>query len=588
MNYRLYFINELSKNTNISKDKLIFLYLKLSTLKKEYYENNNPLAFIKLYKSIEENNYQEIIQLFKKNRIIEANDEEFMQFLGKENFIKILNYIKAEDSYPSVYNLIDALDKNFNKRLPQELLDLLIRIFLNFKDEITSIYNPYPMSYDLAYNLNKKLSIPVYTEDGNSTPLPYLMNLLDNTNIHPKFSDPIKSPSFLETNYSLTLFDYSVAFLPNIKKIEIQNDIYNRFNFSTQSKLRDSVILYIEHILAQTKLKAFIFTNLSFLNRGVKAEINFREWLVKNNYIDAIILFPENILPNPLASVALIILNKKKKDKEVLFVDASNKFKKAPIGRKNILTDIDLIAHIYLSKESKENCSVLISSEKIYENNFSLNPKKYIKSDEEKHFENLLNDLKTIKLKEIAEIIQSPLIKRKTENLDKNIFEVQASDISENNIIQKVANQKKVSLTNEEINNHALKPNDLVIVTRSGNNIGNVGLVLEIPQKEIWIPGQTLTIIRTKEKEITFYLYFLFKTTIGKYLINTSVQDSSIKILPVKKLQNIDIPEMDNNKDILKYFQQEQEIYKKIKKLKKESLMIPNQAISDVLNMSIE
>lgn len=69
------------------------------------------------------------------------------------------------------------------------------------------------------------------------------------------------------------------------------------------------------------------------------AEQKIREYLVKNNYIDAIIQLPLNLFFGTNITTCIIILKKSKKNNKILFIDASNQFIRE--GKKNKLTEIN-------------------------------------------------------------------------------------------------------------------------------------------------------------------------------------------------------------------------------------------------------
>ena len=58
------------------------------------------------------------------------------------------------------------------------------------------------------------------------------------------------------------------------------------------------------------------------------AEKKIRQYLVDNNYLDAIIQLPSNLFLNVTISVSIMLLKKNKTDNQVLFIDASGQFVK--------------------------------------------------------------------------------------------------------------------------------------------------------------------------------------------------------------------------------------------------------------------
>ena len=61
------------------------------------------------------------------------------------------------------------------------------------------------------------------------------------------------------------------------------------------------------------------------LYRGA-AEQKIRQYLVSNNYVDSVILLPQNLFFGTSIATCIIVLKKNKSDNRVCFIDASNEF----------------------------------------------------------------------------------------------------------------------------------------------------------------------------------------------------------------------------------------------------------------------
>jgi len=71
------------------------------------------------------------------------------------------------------------------------------------------------------------------------------------------------------------------------------------------------------------------------LYRGA-AEAKIRQYLVENNYVDAVIQLPPDLFFGTTIGTCIIVLKKSKQDNSVLFVDASKQFLRE--GNKNKLS----------------------------------------------------------------------------------------------------------------------------------------------------------------------------------------------------------------------------------------------------------
>ena len=102
------------------------------------------------------------------------------------------------------------------------------------------------------------------------------------------------------------------------------------------------------------------------------AEQKIRQYLVDNNYIDAVIQLPPDLFFGTTIATCIIVLKKSKNDNTTLFIDASAEFVRE--GNKNKLTDANQarILDVLQSRESIPHFSALVKNEAIGENGYNL------------------------------------------------------------------------------------------------------------------------------------------------------------------------------------------------------------------------
>ena len=117
------------------------------------------------------------------------------------------------------------------------------------------------------------------------------------------------------------------------------------------------------------------------LFRGA-AEGVIREALIKKNLIDTIIGLPANLFFGTSIPTIIMVLKRNKKDRNILFIDASNEYKKDK--NKNVLTEdnIDKIYSTFLDRKSVDKYATLVSREEIEKNDFNLNIPRYVDTSE--------------------------------------------------------------------------------------------------------------------------------------------------------------------------------------------------------------
>lgn len=151
---------------------------------------------------------------------------------------------------------------------------------------------------------------------------------------------------------------------------------FEKYGLAPASKADFAFVL---HALSLLKPSGNLFEILphGVLFRGAK-EGKIRERLLEDGVITSVIGMPGKLfLKTPIPTV---ILNLKKEcnTSDVLFIDASNEFKKS--GKQNILeqANIDRVVDTYNLRESVSRFAYLCSLSEIKENDFNLNIPRYV------------------------------------------------------------------------------------------------------------------------------------------------------------------------------------------------------------------
>lgn len=132
------------------------------------------------------------------------------------------------------------------------------------------------------------------------------------------------------------------------------------------------------------------------LFRGA-AEGKIREKLLRSGNIYAVIGLPANLFYNTSIPTCIIVLKKHRDGRDVLFIDASQKYDKGK--KQNTMTDehIESVINLYNKRETVDKESYLASFEDIEKNDFNLNIPRYVdnfEKEEEIDINQLLADMK--------------------------------------------------------------------------------------------------------------------------------------------------------------------------------------------------
>jgi type I restriction enzyme M protein len=108
------------------------------------------------------------------------------------------------------------------------------------------------------------------------------------------------------------------------------------------------------------------------------AEKKIRQYLVEQNFVDAIIQLPINLFYGAAIATCIMVLKKNKSNSDILFIDASEEFVKS--GNNNKLTP-DNIAHIMeaiISRQDIPHFAQLVSLDQVQENDYNLTVSTYV------------------------------------------------------------------------------------------------------------------------------------------------------------------------------------------------------------------
>ena len=204
-------------------------------------------------------------------------------------------------------------------------------------------------------------------------------------------------------------FDAIVANSPFSYRWEPKEDLANDFRFrnygvAPKSAADFAFLLHGFHFLREDGTMAIILPHGVLFRGGV--EKNIRTKLLKDGNLDAVIGLPANLFFSTGIPVCILVLKKCKKSDDILFINASEGYKKDK--RQNRLregengepNDIQKIVDTYQFRREEPRYSKRVSLERIEQEDFNLNITRYVSTAQEEEPIDLqkVND----ELKEIA------------------------------------------------------------------------------------------------------------------------------------------------------------------------------------------
>ncbi len=161
-------------------------------------------------------------------------------------------------------------------------------------------------------------------------------------------------------------------------------------------------LAFIMHCLAwlATNGAAAIVCFPGVMYRG-GAEKKIRQYLIDNNYIDAVIQLPDNLFFGTSIATCIMVLKKSKSENSTLFIDASKEFIKVTNNNKLTKENIEKIVKVYENREDTEYFSKLVPNDDIAKEGYNLSVSTYVEIEDTRE----KVDIKALN-RDIAEIVK--------------------------------------------------------------------------------------------------------------------------------------------------------------------------------------
>lgn len=273
---------------------------------------------------------------------------------------------------------------------PQTVSKLLARLVMDGKNNINKVYDPTCGSGSLLLQMKKQFEEHII-EDGffgqeinmtnyNLARMNMFLHNVNYNNFSIKRGDTLLNP--LHDNEKP--FDAIVSNPPySIKWIgDDDPTLINDERFAPAGKLAPksyadyAFIMHSLSYLSSRGRAAIVCFPGIFYRKG--AERTIRKYLVDNNFVDCIIALPENLFFGTSIATCVLILAKNKTENKILFIDASEEFKKET--NNNILENknIEKILEEFRKRKGSDYFSRYVDTEEIVENDYNLSVSTYV------------------------------------------------------------------------------------------------------------------------------------------------------------------------------------------------------------------
>lgn len=280
------------------------------------------------------------------------------------------------------------------------LMSLIIAHELKNKDTIR-IYDPTSGSGSLLINIGNAVEQYAKTKDSieyyaqelkantyNLTRMNLIMRGIKAANIKTRNGDTLEEdwPYFDESDplgtYQALYVDavvsnppYSQQWDPTHKESDPR---YSRFGLAPKTKADFAFLLHDLYHLKPDGIMTIVLPHGVLFRGGEEGQI--RKQLIESDHIDAIIGLPANIFFGTGIPTVILVLKQKRKNNDVLIVDASKHFLKEGKNNKLQASDIKRIVDAVINRESHPKFSQVVEKKTIREHGYNLNIPRYVDS----------------------------------------------------------------------------------------------------------------------------------------------------------------------------------------------------------------
>lgn len=277
---------------------------------------------------------------------------------------------------------------------PQDVSELLTRLAIGKKKEISKVYDPACGSGSLLLKAAKILGKDhvregFYGQEINMTTYNLCrINMFLHDIDYDKFDianeDTLTAPQHGDDEPFEVIVSnppYSIKWEGKSNPVLINDPRFSPAGvLAPESKADLAFIMHSLAWLADNGTAAIVcFPGIMY--RG-GAEKKIRKYLADNNFVDCIIQLPDNLFYGTTIATCIMVLKKRKEDRTVLFIDASGEFVKVTNNNRLTEDNIRRIVETYMTREEIAHFSHKADWEEVKENDYNLSVGTYVEPED--------------------------------------------------------------------------------------------------------------------------------------------------------------------------------------------------------------
>ncbi len=343
---------------------------------------------------------------------LDVNSQKLGQSVAKRNerLVKLLDAIgelqfgdfadNAIDAFGDAYEYLMAMYASSAGKsggeffTPQEVSELLARIAVAGKTEVNKVYDPACGSGSLLLQFAKVLGKDnvrqgFFGQEVNLTTYNLCrFNMFLHDINYEQFDiahgDTLIDPAHFDDEPFEAIVSnppYSIRWEGDANPLLINDDRFAPAGVLAPKSKAD--LAFTMHILSWLAVNgtAAIVEFPGVLYRG-GAEQKIRQYLIDNNYVDAVIQLPADLFFGTTIATCIVVLKKSKPDNTTLFIDGSAQFTR--IGNKNKLQpgNHHAILAAFVERADAPHFARLVANSAIAENNYNISVSSYVEQED--------------------------------------------------------------------------------------------------------------------------------------------------------------------------------------------------------------
>jgi len=269
---------------------------------------------------------------------------------------------------------------------PQEVSKVLAKLVTTGKTKLKSVYDPTCGSGSLLLRVAREVKEigNYYGQELNRTTYNLArMNMILHGVHYQKFDikqeDSLERPQHFDLRFEAIVANPPFSAQWSASPLHLSDDRFSQYGkLAPSSKADFAFIQHMIHQLADNGTMAVVVPHGVLFRGG--AEGHIRQYLIEDrNYLDAVIGLPANIFYGTNIPTCILVFKKCRENPEnILFIDASQDFKK--VKNQNYLqeTDIERIVGTYRNRTAQGKYTYLAKLEEVKENDYNLNIPRYV------------------------------------------------------------------------------------------------------------------------------------------------------------------------------------------------------------------